>query len=404
MNHMQWTVENISGLLSGRNFLRVLFGIAFILSFAAGPDTSTAFAAEPIKIGVSLGLTGRHAEVSRLQEKSFRLWEQDVNRKGGLLNRKVKLIIYDNKSNPQTARSDYQYLINTEKADLLFAPYSSELTEAILPVTEQHGYPIIASGASGDSLWQKGYKSFFGLYSVASRYTIGFLEMLLKYRFRDIAIIYADDAFSKDIAAGTNEFARKFGLQVRQYSEFPKGTTDFINLVRTTQKSGAGVLIVCAYFDEAVYVKQALRKTGWHPKVYYASVGPALPAFKSKLGEDANYTFSSSQWERHGKLPGSEAFFSEFLKTYGEEPSYHAANAYAAGQLLEMAVKKVGSLDKEKIRDVLFSMNNISIIGRYGVDKNGRQIKHFPLIIQWQKGKKEIVWPNNLRTAKPAFK
>lgn len=363
----------------------------------------SAGAAEPITIGLSLGLSGRYAEMSRMQEKSFTLWEREVNSRGGILGRKIELIIYDNKSDPRTAKSLYEHLIIQDKVDLLFSPYSSELTEAILPVTEEYGYPIIASGASGDVLWNKGYKYFFGLYSVASKYTAGFLALLVQQGFETIAIVYADDSFSTGIADGTKKFAEKFGLKVLLFSGFKKGTKNFEELIKKAKNSRAQVLMVCGYFEEAIDVRLALNQIGWYPKVYYAAVGPALQAY-GKLGSDADYTFSSSQWERYGKLPGSEAFYKEFLKTYGEEPSYHAADAYAAGQILERAIKKTGSLDREKIRAILSVMQTTTIIGRYGVDKTGKQVKHFPLIVQWQKGKKEIVWPKDLSTAKPIFK
>jgi len=361
-------------------------------------------AAAPIKIGLSLGLSGRHSEISDLQEKSFRLWEKDVNKRGGILGRKIELTIYDDRSDPLVAKSLYERLIIQDKVDLLFTPYSSELTEAILPVTEKYSYPIIASGASGDSLWNKGYKYFFGLYSLASKYTAGFLALLVQQGFESIAIVYADDSFSLGIADGTKQLAEKFGISVLLFSGFEKGTKEYADIARKAQESNAHALIVCGHLEEAVGVRLALKQIGWYPKVYYAAVGPALQVFHERLGHDADYTFSSSQWERHNRLPGSQAYYKAFVKAYGVEPSYQAANAYAAGELLEKAIKKAGSLDRRKIRDILSAMDTMSIIGRYGVDKAGRQIKHFPLIIEWQRGKKEIVWPEDLRTAKPLFR
>ena len=133
--------------------------ISFLLFFIALP----ASAQEPlIKIGVSLGLTGKYSEMSNMQMKGFRLWEKEVNGRGGILGRKIKLIIYDDKSDPLTAKSLYEHLILNDKVDLVLGPYSSEITEAVLPVTEKYGYPMIASGASADRLWQRGYKYIFG--------------------------------------------------------------------------------------------------------------------------------------------------------------------------------------------------------------------------------------------------
>ncbi|RJQ41034.1 MAG: hypothetical protein C4550_02560 [Nitrospiraceae bacterium] len=105
--------------------------ISFLFFLMAWP----AFAAEPIKIGVSLGLTGKYSEMSNMQMKGFRLWEKEVNERGGILDRKVEVLIRDDRSDPQTAKSIYEQLILKDKVDFVFGPYSSGITEAILPVT-----------------------------------------------------------------------------------------------------------------------------------------------------------------------------------------------------------------------------------------------------------------------------
>jgi len=360
--------------------------------------------ADVISIGVSLGLQGRHAEISRLQEKSFRLWERDVNRRGGILGRKVRLIVYDNKSQPEIASQQYRKLITEQHVDLLFAPYSSELTEAVLPLTEMYGYPLIASGASGDRLWNGTQRYFFGLYTMASRYTAGFLEMLAKNNIKHLAILYADDAFSIGIANGSKQMAENMGIKVSVFSGFNKNSKEFDTFIKKARGARSDAVMLCAYLDEAVEMSKALKQNGWQPKAYYASVGPALKVYQEKLGKNAELSFSSSHWERFNKFNGSEAFYRSFIKAYGAEPSYHAANAYAAGEIMERAIRKAGSLNRDKIRDYLSKSSMTTIIGRYGVDKSGRQIKHFPLIIQIQRGKKEIVWPQGIATAKPVFK
>lgn len=363
-------------------------------------------AAEPVKIGVTLGLTGKYAEMSDMQMKGFRLWEKDVNSRGGILGRQVRIIIYDDKSNPSTAMSLYEHIISADKADFVFGPYSSEITEAILPVTEKHAYPVLISGASADRLWQKGYTNAFGMYTPASKYTTGFFEMLVMNGLKDVAIIHADDSFSTNVAEGAKKWAERFGLKVVLYEGVKKGSPNLEDAAKKTKASAAHIVIVCGHFDEAVNMRLALKRIGWHPKAYFASVGPVMQAFHDRLKSDAEYVFSSSQWEHHGGLlPHScHEFYHSYIRTYKAEPSYHAATAYAAGQILESAVKKAGSLDKNKIRNILSAMDAVTIIGRYGVDRTGMQIKHFNLIIQWQKGKKELVWPEELRTAKPIFR
>ncbi|NCO84524.1 MAG: amino acid ABC transporter substrate-binding protein [Nitrospirae bacterium] len=359
-----------------------------------------------IKIGVSLGLTGKYSEMSDMQMKGFRLWESDVNKRGGLLGKKVRVIIYDDKSDPRTAKSLYEHLILNDKVDLVFGPYSSEITEAALPITEKHGYPLLASGASADRLWQKGYKYIFGVYSPASKYSVGFLELLVRNDLQNIAIVYADDAFSVDIANGTKKWAERFGLKVVLFEGFKKGTENLDFIALKAKASKAQALIVCGHFNESVSMRRSLKKINWQPKAYFASVGPAMPAFQTNLKSDANYVFSSSQWEYIGGsiIPGCKEFYHAYIHAYNETPSYHTATAYASGQILEAAIKNTGSIEREKLRAVLLSLDTITVIGRHGVDKKGKQIKHFNLIIQWQNEEKKIVWPEGLKTANPIFR
>ena len=366
-------------------------------------------AGEPLRIGVTLGLTGKYAEMSGKQIRGFRLWEQDINKGGGILGRKVTLLIYDDKSDPQTARTFYEHFITKDKVDFLFGPYSSEITEAVLPVTEKYRYPLLVSGAAADRLWEKGYGSVFGLYNPASKYAIGFLELLLRNDVEVIAIVHGGDSFSRDVAQGAKKWAERFGLNVVMFEEFRQEPPGLEELAKKARASGSQALILCGHFNEAVSMRLALKKTGWSPKAFFATVGPVTQTFLEKLGPDADLVFSSSQWEYHGGMifPGCcefSEFYEAYLSAYKEEPSYHAATAYAAGQILRTAILKAGSTDRERVRNTLSRMDTMSILGRFGVDRRGMQIRHFNLIIQWQKGKKEIVWPEELRTAKPLFR
>ncbi|MBA4348426.1 MAG: hypothetical protein C0415_00340 [Thermodesulfovibrio sp.] len=380
--------------------MRKIFIILFIFSLLASTAEAT------IKIGLTLGLTGKYSEMSDKQMKGFKLWERDVNSRGGILGKKVRVIIYDDKSEPRTAKAIYEHLILKDHVDFLFSPYSSEITEAILPVTEKYGYPILISGASADRLWQRGYKYIFGVYTPASRYTEGFIEVVATHGFTKVAIVYADDPFSEDSANGTKKSAEMSGLKVLLFEKFRKGAQRLEALAEKIKSFDARVLIVCGHFNEAVDILLSLKKIRWHPMAYYATVGPATRAFYNRLQADAEYVFTTSHWvhQNISDSPDSRAFYESYLKVYDEEPSYHSATAYAAGEILEAAIKKTRGFFKDKIRDNLFIIETSSIIGRYGVDKTGRQIKHLPFVIQWQNGEKEIVWPEEKRTAKPMFR
>jgi len=378
--------------------LLILFVITVHLPASVSADNK-------IRIGVSLGLTGRFSPMAAMQEKGFRLWEKDVNNRGGILGRKVELVIYNDNSDPQTAAGHYKKLILQDKVDLLFGPISTGITAAVLPITEKHGYPLLITGAASDTLWQQGYRGAFGVYTPASKFSVGFLEMIAMEGFMKVAIASANDGFSRSTAGGTKKWGERFGLEIVFYEEFEKGSKDLDEIATSAKFSGAQVLIVAGHLAESVQMKKSLKRIGWSPDIYYSSIGPALSSFRELLGEDADKSFSSSQWESGCAFCPPELidFKTSFEAAYKKAPSYHAAAAFAGGQIFESVLRGTKKIDNDKIRNLLYSSDINTALGRYGVDKTGKQLRHFPLIVQWQKGQKEIVWPKNLRTAKPVF-
>lgn len=361
--------------------------------------------ADPVRIGLSLGLTGKYAPMAGMQERAFRLWENHVNKGGGILGRNVHLAIYDDQSDVAKARQLYRHMIEKEKVDLLFPPYSSGLTSAIMPIAEKYGYPILISGASADSIWKQGNRYVFGVYIPASRYTQGFIEMIALQGYSRVAIVFSEDPFSIDVAAGAERWARWLGMDIVLHKKINKDTQDLDLVAQSAKDVGAQAVVMCGHLNESVHMRQAMKQINWYPKAYYASVGPAVKAYYELVGEQAENTFTSTQWKYYDRLPfpGGKAFFDSFSEAYHIEPSYHAATAYASAMILSSAIKMCGSLEKEKIRAILADLDCMTLLGRYGVDRTGMQIRHFPLILQWINGSQEVVWPIELRTAKARF-
>lgn len=369
-------------------------------------SVNTNASSKAVTIGISLSLTGKYAEMGNMQQKGIKLWEQNINKKGGLLNRKVKIIIEDDQSSPDRAFDIYKTHIEHNKVDLVIGPYSSSISEAILPIIEKHKQPILLSGASADRLWEKGYQYAFGVYTPASKYTVGFLQMMLKNKFNQVAIVAADDAFSVSLSENTAKWAKRFTLNVPYSKTFKKGQKNLDHIVKELKVISPDVVIVCGHMNESVNMVRAMKKAAWYPKAYYASVGPAMNKYKTILNNDANLSFSSSQWEIEGssRYPFGQEFVKLFEDNYKEKPSYHAATAYSAGMILEIAVKETQSLDTEMLRETYLKLDTLTLIGRFGVNKQGKQRRHFPLIVQWQDGKKEVVWPEEIKTADPIFR
>jgi len=360
-------------------------------------------AAAPIKIGVSLGLTGRFEPMAEALRKGFALWEADVNRAGGILGRPVRLIVDDDHGDPDRAVFIYKRLVNEEKVDFLLGPYSSLITLAVLPIAEQHEMPMLIAGAAADTLWEQGFRHAVGVYTPVSKFMIGFFELLVLNDLARLAIVHADDPFSEDLARSAEKWSRRFGLTVTGVQGFSKGLRDLAPLALKAKAKNPDALIVCGHMGEAVHMVEALQRIGWRPRALYASIGPAIEDFYDRCGPAAEHVFATSLWEPRANYPGANDFNRRFIETYGQVPGYHAGLAYAAGQVLAKAVVEAGTIDRRKVRDTLFSMDTMTIIGRFGVDRNGKQVRQHTFIIQWQQGRKELVWPDAIKTAEAIF-
>ncbi len=371
-----------------------------LLTCIALTVATSVYAAEPVRIGVSLGLTGRYAKLAAMQERGYRLWEKEINKKGGILGRPVKVLIKDDGSKGKAAQAAYRTLIKNERVDLVFGPFSSAITLSVAPVVDGLGYPMLAPGAASDKIWQPCRKNIFGMWTPASRYSVGIFKLALLNNLKKVGIVFADDPFSVSVGSGAKKWAPRLGLKVVVFEKFKKFTKDLTALARKARDSGVELLVVGGHFRASVDMRLSMDRIGWYPKAYFATIGPVQHLYKKTLGQKAEFSLATSIWEPHEKLnfPKSREFVTRFSKMHQRTPTYQAATAYAAGQIIETAVHRAGSLRPDKVRQALFDLDTYSIIGRYAVNKCGMQVKRFPLTIQWQGGKKEIVWPKDLRT------
>ena len=364
-----------------------------------------ALAAEPIRIGISLGLTGQFQQPAAMHKRAYELWRDEVNGRGGIMGRAIELVIRDDNSDPELAKKIYKEFVTSGSVDHIFAPYSSQLTAAVAPIADAAGFPMLAAGAAADELWRQGYRNLFGILTPASRYTQGILRLAHRAGLTTIAILHSDDPFSEEIANGTRKWAPYLKLKVLVDIGFARDTTDLTDVVRQARDAGVDLLVVAGYFKEAVHAREALTKLGWVPPAFFATIGPALSEWKDKFGSSADHTFATSLWESNDSFayPQSKEFAAAFSSRYGMEASYQAAAAYAAGQILEAAIESSKSIDHDEVRAAFFDLDSYTVLGRFAVDRTGMQVKRLDMIIQWQNGRKEIVWPDAIHTSSPIF-
>ncbi len=359
--------------------------------------------AKEIVVGASAALTGKYARNGQDQLDGFNMWVEEVNARGGLLGQKVRLVHYDDESIPATGQKLYEKLITDDKVDLLIGPYSSDVAMAASTVAEKYNFPMVSSGASATEIWTRGYKNIFGLYTPGSTYMEQVLEYAKSKGLKRVALVYQNTAFPRDVANGVRAKVKALKMDLVFDEEYGKDSTDFTSTVIKIKSKKADVVIGASYLPDSTAIVRQAKENRLYAKIFAFAVGPALPDFGTNLGLDAEGVMGNTHWEPTLDIPGAKEFAQRYTKKYGREPGYHAAGGYGAGQVLEAAVKKAGSIDKDKLRKALTELDILTAFGRYKVDSSGIQIGKPGYTIQWINGTRQLILPKNAATAKPVY-
>jgi branched-chain amino acid transport system substrate-binding protein len=385
---------------------------ASAVALAVWLHSGTVTAAAPIRIGTSLSATGSLATAGQNMLRGYRLCVEHANDRGGVLGRRLDLLVEDDRSAGPTAAAIYEKLITRDKVDAILGPYSSPLTEAMADVAERHRMPMVAAGGAATSIFRKGRRYVFGIHSPAEAYLRGLIEVAASRGLKTVAVIYEDTLLQRSIGQGALEVARKRGLRVVLEESYPKGTPDFRAILGRVKAANPDVLAAASY--EAVTVTRLVKELAINPQMFGGTVEVAFPAFYKALGRDAEFVYGASQWEpelvtlRAGGLvpiarqyPGAREFVHAYRKEFpGAELSYHAAQGYGGCQVLLEAIVRAGSLESERLRDAILKLDFNTVFGAFRVDRDGFQVSHRNVLFQWQDGKKAIVWPEEIAPAK----
>ena len=351
---------------------------------------------EPIRIGVTTSLTGSLANFGVLQRNGMKMWADDLNDRGELLGRPVQLILYDDGSSKANVTALYEKLITQDKVDVLISPYSSDLTLAAAAVAERYGVPMV-SVASSPNIWDDGYKNIFGLYAPANTNMDPVIDLAKQHQLRTIALIYLDDDFPRYVADGVRTKAAADGMTVVLDQKYSADMTAMPALARRVAAANADVVIVASYMDDAVAFAKAAKVAGVHPKLMAFSGAPALQEFVEKVGEpNVQGMISTVQWSRDARVPLAFDFAFRYQALYGVYPSYDVAGGYAAGQVIEAAVRLAGTTDHAAVRNELRAMLFRSIIGNYRVDATGLEIGKATVLVQCQQSHISLVYPPDI--------
>jgi branched-chain amino acid transport system substrate-binding protein len=382
---------------------------------AASMPASMAFAqGAPIKIGMSMPQTGGLGAGGQAALIGLRMWIEDVNARGGMLGRKVDLIVYDDQSNGANTPGIYTKLIDVDKVDLLIAPYATNVTAPIMPMVKERGLLLM-----GNFSFQVNAKVQHDMWfnnapwGDAKGWSEGFLEAGKKAGAKSIAIFAAEGEFQQNLANGAREIIKTTGWNVVYDQNYPGNNTDFSSIIRAVRASRAEAVFVACYPNESVAIMRSVNEIGLGAQVQIfgggmvgLQFGPVMHGLGSLLNGVVNY----NSYVPGMKYPGIE----EFLKRYTPRAMeakvdplgyYLSPYNYATGQMIEQAVNATKSLDHKRLADYLRRNEMKTIVGAISFDKNGERAK--PALVQaqfrnlkdndWDQfrapGKQVVIWP-----------
>ena len=365
---------------------------------------------EPVKVGASLPLTGEFSEPGKAARQGYEVWEAIVNEKGGLIDgRPVEMVIKDDQSNQNTIVADYNALISRDKVDLLLGTFSSLLNLPASAVAERNRMLFVEPAGGAPELFDRGFRYlFFAQQATADKqgevWANYITELPEGERPKTAAYPTLDDPFAQPTSEGIEAILSKAGIRTVYRETYTIDNPNLDGIANALKARNPDLVVHGATFEDGVGMVRALRKANFNPKILYQTTAPSLgDQYSQAIGEPTTEgIFYGVSHSKEAQTPGNKEFVAKYREMFGgNEVPEDAADAYAAAQVLEAAVKAVGTIERERqleLADWLRENEVDTILGPLSWDEQGRPEGEF-LVGQWQKGVPEIILPEAAATA-----
>src|SRR5688572_21634792 len=400
---------------SRRNVLKAGAALAATAGFPGAAFAQSG----PVKVGMSMPQTGSLGAGGQAALLALRMWVEDVNKKGGLLNRQVELIAYDDQTNPANVPGIYTKLLDVDKVDLLIAPYGTVPTAPIMPLVKQRGLLLM-----GNFSFQVNAKVQHDMWfnnspwNDAASWSDGFIKAGQGAGAKTIAILAADQEFAQNLANGARELSKKANIKSVYDQNYPPTTTDVSSLIGGSRAAKPDMVFVMSYPNDSVAIVRAVNEIGVGSQVQLfggGMVGLQFTPIMQSLGSLLNGIVNYNSYVPGMKYPGIEDFLARYAKRAAEvkvDPLgfYLPPFNYAIGQILEQAVNATKSFDHKTLAAWLRKSEVKTIVGPIRWDKNGEWAN--PRVVQAQfrgvvdkdmeqfrkPGKQVVVYPDEYKT------
>jgi branched-chain amino acid transport system substrate-binding protein len=384
------------------SLLAVAAAGAFALTGLTAP--AQAQSGQPITIGFGMALTGPLAANGKQTLLGMKIWEEEINAKGGLLGRPVKLVFYDDQSNPSTVPGIYTKLIDVDKVNLVVSGYATNMVAPAMPVVMQKN-KVFPTLFALDANAEFKYPKYFSVLPTGPKpkesFTEGFYQAALEQNPKPttIALAAEDAEFSNNACEGAREHAKKFNLKIVYDRKYPPSTTDFTPIVRALQAANPDLVIICSYPLSSVGIVNTINELNYKPKMIGgAMVGLQATVFKQRLGAKLNGIVNYETWVPSEKLMApARAFFDKYQARAGAEGVdplgyYLGGWGYAYLSALGQAIDGAKSIEDDKIADYYRKNEFKTIMGNWSYGPGGEWTKSGMMQVQYHDIKEGETW------------
>jgi branched-chain amino acid transport system substrate-binding protein len=349
----------------------------------------------PVKIGMSMAQTGGLAGGGKSSLLGIEIWRDDVNARGGLLGRKVELVVYDDKSSASETPAIYSKLLDVDKVDLLFAPYATVPTAPLMPLVKSRGLLLIGNfsfqvnSKVGHDMWFNNAP-----WGPADSWAASFLGLGQKAGGKTVALLAADQEFAQNLALTARAVAKGFNMPIVFDQAYPPNTVEFSSVIRALKSAKPDIVYVASYPPDSAGILRAVNEIGIGDNVKIfggGMVGLQFGAVMQNLGSLLNGVVNYNSWlpEPSMYYDGTKAFFETYAKRAVEakvDPLgyYLAPFGYTSGQLVEQAIKATGSLDQKAIAKYLRDNEHNTIVGPIAFSADGERKENATLQAQFR--------------------
>ncbi len=435
--------------------LKKLGILVFVCLFVAGLAPAVP-AADTVKVGVILPLTGKHAKFGEIEKQSFELALAEINASGGINGKKLELLIEDTQGKPDVGRSAVEKLITQDKVVMLGGGYSSSVTYAAAGVALNKGFPFLVNTGSADKITEptsftpsglridnlkKKLKkeedaakiaeinediakleaksameatalmkrfAIFRLNPPVSEYASGLEGFLDKVVMPKTAVILHENSlFGTKGASAFEKSAKKLGIKVLMKESYDAGAVDFKPLLAKVKKADPDVVYMISYLLDASLLMNQSMELKLNPGLFAgAAAGFTLPEFPQNAGKASEKVVSATLWHESLSIPGARDYYDNFVKNFNKPTEYHGAEAYAAAYVIADVLKRAKSYSKDNIKKALSETDMMTVFGPVKFTSYGKKINQNKLetyVVQWIDGKLEMIWPKDLAKVKYAY-